>query len=239
MAMRLLLWYGFVGWFVGLAHAASGQATDGHQPVRVAGRADYDSFFGFYPSLSLSKSLDSLHELSAYGILYTSPAFFGVETGLTLNRTTRRKTWSVMPGVGLVSGSVFVEGRPFAIGEGYVGSLMVQYEHRGWYGQGYGAYYGALKRQTPDTYDFGLYFLQAGRVLTDKIRVGILYGWLGYVRLPRNEGNSDGFDVSRFGLSVGLNLPVGLTLQVAGGLTHGAEQPVFVSIGIGRSLVPF
>ncbi|NIJ52246.1 hypothetical protein [Dyadobacter arcticus] len=58
-----------------------------------------------------------------------------------------------MPGVGLVSGSVFVEGRSFAVAEGYTGSLAAQYEQSNWFVEGYGGYYGALKRKTADTYD--------------------------------------------------------------------------------------
>ncbi|WP_210516026.1 hypothetical protein [Hymenobacter terricola] len=79
-----------------------------------------------------------------------------------------------MPGLGVVSGSVFVEGRPFLVGEGYFGSLAFQYEREKSFAQGYGSYYGGLQRRRPDTYDFALYSLQASRVLTRKTRLGLV-----------------------------------------------------------------
>lgn len=219
-----------------LCQPAIGQATKTRRPVQINGQLSYDSFFGFYPTLSVSKSLDSLHEIRAYSTFYTNPDFFGNETGLTLSITSPRKTWSVMPGAAVVSGSFFVMGRSFRIGEGYFGSLAVQHERAGWYVEGYGGYYGILQRITPDAYDFGFYTAQAGRIIAGQIHVGVLYAWLGNVQLPRNGGDISEFAVSRIGLAANMNLGARLNIQVGGGLTHGADQRAFVQLSLARQL---
>jgi hypothetical protein len=117
--LRLVL----TGWLSCAALALYAQATQAPRPLRLDACLEYDSFFGVAPALSVSKSLDSLRELSLYGVFYPNPAFFGVETGLTFSYTSPAKAWTLMPGLGVVSGSVSVEGRPFRVGEGYLGSL--------------------------------------------------------------------------------------------------------------------
>lgn len=169
-----------------------------------------------------------------YGTFYPSPALFGLETGLTLSQSSRRKTWTVTPGVGIVSGSLFVEGRSFLISEGFVANLTFEHEQSGWFGQGFGAYYGGLQRLTPDAYDFGFYLLQAGRILSNRTRLGVIYEWLRFVRLPRNAGDTSELAVLRLGLGLTNSQPAGLTGQVAVSLTHGAEDPYFVQIGLSR-----
>lgn len=227
---------GFLIWFGLLNQSSLAQRQAVPHSVTVEGRADYDTFFGFYPSVAVSRSLDSLHTVTAYGVFYTNPAFFGVETGMTMSVSNRRKTWTVIPGLGLVSGSVFVEGRPFAVGEGGFGSLGVQFEQSGWYAQGYGAYWAALRRKTTDTYDFAYYFLQLGRVISPRFRVGLVFGQLGYVRLPRNAGDMSEFNTARFGLTTTTSLPLGLVAQVGGGLATGTGPGTFLQVGISRSL---
>lgn len=233
--MQRFYLYGILSWLI-LVSPAKAQPARSHDPVHFTGRLDYDTFFGFYPSLMASRSLDSLHEVTAYGIFYPNPAFFGAETGLTLRVTSPRKHWSVAPGAGLVSGSVFVEDRPFVLAEGWVGSLTVQYEQTRWYGQVYGMYYGVLKRRLADTYDFGIYSLQIGRIVSQRLRIGLVYARLGYIRQARNLADPNQFDVSRFGLSSTLGLPLGLTVEVIGGLTRGIDRHAFYQVGISRSL---
>ena len=234
--MNRLLLFGLLGWFSIRCQPAHAQAIRNHPPVTVEGRLDYDTFFGFYPSLTVSQPLDSVHTLMGYGIFYADPAFFGAETGLRLSFTTPRKNWSVVPGAGLVSGSVFVEGRSFAVAEGYTGSLAAQYEQANWFVEGYGGYYGALKRTTADTYDFAFYSLQVGRIVSRKFRIGLVYAQLGNVRLPRNRTDASEFRMSRFGLGISFSLPAQFMVQAAGGLTAGADQPAFFQFGISRSL---
>jgi hypothetical protein len=212
-----------------------GQAIKPLNPVEVTAQLGYDTFFGFSPGLSLRKSLDSLTDVGVYGTFYPSPAFFGLETAVTLSRSSRRKTWTLMPGLGIMSGSFLVEGRSFLISEGFVGNLTLQYEQAGWYGLGYGAYYGGLQRLTPDAYDFGFYLVQAGRVLRGRTRLGLVYEWLGLGRLPRNRGDTTSLAVSRLGLACGLNLSAQLTLQLAVGLTKGSDQRGFVQVSINRT----
>lgn len=231
--MNWSLQYRLFCWFIFVGQSAFAQSS---RPIQVAGRLDYDSFFGFSPALTVSQSLDSLHEVSAYGIFFPSPAFFGVETGITLSVTSPRKNWVVVLGAGLVSGSVFVEGRPFTVAEGYLGSLAAQYEWRSWYGKGSAVYYGVLQRRLADTYDFGLYALEVGRILSEKVRIGLVYERLGLVRLPRNRTDPSQFDVVRVGVGTTLNLPYELTLQLVSGLTHGVEKKTFLQLSIGRSL---
>ena len=154
-----------LGLFSGLSFwytPAKAQVARSPHPTTVEGHLDYDTFFGFYPSVSVSRPLDSLHALTGYGIFYTNPAFFGAETGVTVSFTSPRKYWTVTPGAGLVSGSVFVEGRPFTVGEGYFGSLGVQHERAGWYVQGYGAYWRVLKRQTAERLRLRVLFRAGG-----------------------------------------------------------------------------
>lgn len=231
--MNWSLRYGFFCWFIFGGQSAFAQSS---RPIQVAGRLDYDSFFGFSPTLVFSRPLDSLHEVSAYGIFYPNPAFFGVETGITLRVSSPRKNWVVVPGAGLVSGSVFVAGRPFTLAEGYLGSLATQYEWRSWYGQGYGVYYGVLQRRLADTYDFGLFALQVGRIVTENVRIGLVYERLGLVRLPRNRADPSQFDVVRVGIGTTLNLPYELTLQLVSGLTHGVEEKTFLQLSLSRML---
>ncbi len=229
--------YGLLVWFGLIYQPSLAQTTLPIHPVSVEGHLDYDTFFGFYPSVYVSRPLDSLHTLTGYGVFYTNPAFFGAETGVTMSFMNRRKTWTVVPGAGLVNGSVFVQGRPFAVGEGGFGSLGVQFEQLGWYAQGYGAYWGAFRRKTTDTYDFAYYFLQLGRVISPKFRVGLVFGQLGYVRLPRNDGDTSEFDTMRFGISTTTNLPLGLAaLQVGGGFATGTGPSTFFQFGMSRSL---
>lgn len=205
-------------------------------PVSVVASLDYDTFFGFYPSVSVNRPLDSLITITGYGIFYTDPAFFGVEVGLRLSVTPPRRSWSVTPGLGVVSGSVFVEGRSFAIAEGYTGSLAIEYEESHWFAEGYMGYYGARKRLTTDTYDFGFYSIRAGRVISQKLRIGLIYARLGYVRLPRNRTDTNELNLSRFGIGATVNLPISFTLQMAGGLTAGADKPTFFQLGLSRRL---
>lgn len=226
--------YGVLGGLVlnyGSAHA---QPAHSPRPVAVEGRLDYDTFFGFYPSVSVSRALDSLRTLTGYTVLYTDPAFFGVETGLTVSLSTRRKHWTLVPGAGLLSGSVFVPGRRFKVGEGGYGSLGIQYEQSGWFGQGYGAYWRVWQRKTADAYDFAFYFVQAGRVLSPKLRLGLVWGRLANVRLARNRGDTSQFDVYRFALAATVLVPLGLTVQLAGGRSWGTNAGGFYQFGLSR-----
>jgi hypothetical protein len=93
-----------------------------------------------------------------------------------------------------------------------------------------------LQRRWPDTYDFGLCALQAGRLLGAKTRVGLAFEWLGFVRLPRNEGNPDEFAVGRYGLAITQTLPADFSLQAVGGLAHGADATTFFRVGFSYSL---
>jgi hypothetical protein len=226
----LIVWFGLICQF------SWAQSTSFPRRVEVEGHLDYDTFFGFYPSIYVSRPLDSLHTITGYGIFYTNPAFFGAETGITVSFATPQRNWTVTPGAGLVSGSVFVEGRSFAVGEGGFGSLAVQFEQSRWYVQGYGAYWGVLQRKTADAYDFAYYFISAGRVMSTNFRVGLVFGQLGNVRLPRNNGDFSEFTTARFGISTTTNLPLSLTLQLGGGLATGNSPATFLQIGLSRSL---
>ncbi len=228
--------YGFLICLCLVCQPVLAQTARPFRPVTVEGHLDYDTFFGFYPSVIVSRPLDSLHTITGYGVFYTNPAFFGAETGVTMSFTTRRKIWIFTPGAGLVSGSVFVEGRPFAPGEGYFGSLAVQFEKAGWYGQGYGAYWSVLKRKTAGTYDFAYYFGQVGRIISPRLRAGLVFGQLGYVRLPRNDGDDSEFDAVRFGIATTTQLPCALTLQLGGGLATGTGPHTFFQVGLSRLL---
>lgn len=234
--MNRFLLLGVLIWFNLIYSSTHAQATQPPRPVTVEGRLDYDTFFGFYPSLTVSRPLDSLHTVMGYGIFYTDPAFSGAETGLRLSFPLPRKNGSVVPGMGLVSGSVFVQGRSFAVAEGYTGSVAARYEQSGWLWEFYGGYYGALKRKTTDTYDFAFYTLQAGRILSKRISINFVFAQLGNVRLPRNQGDTSQFGVSRFGIGTTLSLPAQFMAQAAGGLTAGADQPTFFQVGLSRSL---
>lgn len=234
--MQRLWFYGLVSWLSLSYGDVCAQAVRSPRRVTAEGHLDYDTFFGFYPSVYARLSLDSLHEVAAYGVFYTNPAFFGAETGVTISLTTPRKHWTIAPGLGLVSGSVFVQGRSFAIGEGGFGSLSVQFEQAGWYGQGSGAYWGVFRRKTADTYDFAYYFVQAGRIISPKFRVGLVFGQLGDVRRPRNEGDETKFNVHRFGISATLALPFRLNVQAGGGLATGTGPRTFLQFGLSRFL---
>ncbi|NIJ52245.1 hypothetical protein [Dyadobacter arcticus] len=52
--MNRFLLFGLLGWFSIRIPPAQAQATRYHRPVTVEGRLDYDTFFGFYPSITVS-----------------------------------------------------------------------------------------------------------------------------------------------------------------------------------------
>ncbi len=212
-----------------------GQAPEPKRAIVYTGRIDYDSYFGFYPTLSASLPLDSLHELTGYATYYTNPDFLGVETGVSAGFASVRRNWSLTPGMGLVSGSLFVSGRPFALAEGFVGSLTVQHEGRVGFVLGYAGYYGAWKRLTPDTYDFLYYTVQAGRYVSKRGRISLIYERLANVRLPRNQTDESEFNVPRLGLATDLYLS-GTVVQAVGGWTRTDGPAFYFRLGISRSL---
>lgn len=213
-----------------------GQVLKPDRTIRYAGRMDYDSYFGFYPTLSASLAIDSLREFTAYASYYTNPAFFGLEAGVSVGFSTARRNWSVTPGVGVVSGSLFVSEQPFTTAEGFVGTLTIQHEGPLGFIQGYSGYYGAWKRLTPWTYDFLFCSIQAGRYVSKYWRLGLVYEQLANVRLPRNRFDTTEFSVPRLGLATEVYLPNGFTAQAMGGWTRNDNQRLFFRIGISRSL---
>ncbi len=54
---------------LGISGAAAAQSPE-PTPTQVSARLDYDSFFGFYPTLSITRTLDSLRLLTVYGSYY-------------------------------------------------------------------------------------------------------------------------------------------------------------------------
>lgn len=112
----------------------------------------------------------------------------------------------------------------------------MEVQHRGWYAQTFTQYYGALKGLSAKTYDFGLFFLQAGRKLSSHVRVGLVYGRLGIVRLSRNEGDGSTFQVSRYGLGTSVALPYRFQVELAGGLGRGDGPRTFLQVSLHRQL---
>lgn len=204
-------------------------------PIDYSGRVEYDSFFGLYPTLSGTRSLDSLRQLTGYGTYYTQPGGSGLEVGASYGRRFPRRGLTLAPAVGLLSGGFFGPGRGFLVGEGYTASLAA-----GWAGPrlSLGAllgYYGLLRRKTPDVYDIVFYHVEVGCQLSKRLAVGGLHEQIRAVRRPHNAGDSATFQLARVGLFARGALPGHVQLEVAGGWLGGGFVRASLSHGLRRA----
>ena len=213
--MKPWLLLGFAGLLAPAGAAAQG-APAGPR-VQATAKADYDSFFGFYPSLNLTHPLDSLRQLSAYGTYYTQAGSASLELGASFTATYSRRGLTLTPSAGVLSGRFFGPGRSFLVGEGYTASLGVQQERRRLSAAAQLGYYGLLRQKTPDVYDIAYYHVDMGYKCSARLTVGVLYEQILAVRLPHNEGDTSEFALSRVGAFGRGRLPGGVQAEVAGG----------------------
>ena len=193
--------------------------------------AEYDSFFGFYPSLTLNHSLDSLRQLSAYATYYTQPGSTSLEAGVGFSVNYPRPGLTLSPSLGLLSGSFFGPDR-LLVAEGFSGSLEVQKDWKRLSATAQLGYYGLLRQKTPDVYDLAFYQFNVGYQFHPRFTAGVLHEQIRAVREAHNEGDDTTYQAVRLGMFGRVLLPGGVALEVAGGwLPDG-----FVRANLSRSL---
>jgi hypothetical protein len=192
---------------------------------------EYDSFFGFYPSLTLTHSVDSLRQLSAYATYYTQPGSTSLEAGVGYSVTYPRTGLTVSPSLGLLSGSFFGPDRVL-VAEGFSTALEVQKDWKRLSATAQVGYYGLLRQKTPDVYDLAFYQFNVGYQFHPRFTGGVLHEQIRAVREAHNEGDETTYQTVRVGVFGRVLLPGRVELEVAGGwLPDG-----FVRANLSRNL---
>lgn len=221
-----------------LLTAAAGRAQ---AQTSLTLRADYDSFFGAYPTVQVQRPMGPTAALLAYGTYYTQTDFYGLEAGVGA-RFGRGRRWAVQPTLALGSGSFFLSNpAPWVSGEALVPSLTIE---RSW-GRtecvATGAYYTAMRRREANSYDFFWGQLSAGWQLGQRRTVSLagLGALLATVSQPRNLADEQPalstFYITRLGGLLTWNLPHNAALLAGGGWSFGSQKPYFLQVAAYRT----
>lgn len=219
-------------WQFAICRVAHGQPA-ARAPLSYSFAVEHDSEFGLVPMLALSIPLDSVRVLAVYGTYYSASVSRSLETGVSLLLPPFRWGISLTPAAGLISGRYFLADASLALSEGYTGSLTAEKSSGPLTLQGYGAYYGALRRKGSATYDFTFYQLAAGYDLSKSFAVGVIHEHFSTLSLPRNrtDTTSSAYRIVRVGLFVQQDLSKDWQLMLAGGWLADS----FVRISLGHS----
>ena len=204
-------------------------------------RADYDSFFGAFPTVQVQRPVNPTTALLAYGTYYTQADFYGLEAGVGA-RFSRRRRWAVQPTLALGSGSFFLsKPAPWVSGEALVPSLTLEHSWDRLECVATGSYYAAIRRREANSYDFFWGQLSAGWQLGRRRTVSLagLGALVATVSQGRNLADEQSglstFYITRLGGLLTWNLPHGAALLAGGGWSFGSPQPYFLQVAAYRT----
>jgi hypothetical protein len=184
-----------------------------------------DVFFGFYPTLAGSYSLNPSTDFTFYGILWTTPSFshaapsgFGLwtEFGAGLNFNLLDNQLSVNPQIGFTHGSLLssaLQGRP-VVGDGIVPNLTANLNTASLEGEFYGGYYAALRNIGEVQLDYLHYWLNAGVKIGPVLSVGAHYEQLRNTKVTGGEASNV---YQWIGPYAQIALPNGHSIRFSGG----------------------
>lgn len=204
-------------------------------------RADYDSFFGAYPTVLAQRPLSRTAALVAYGTYYTQAAFYGLEAGVGA-RFSRGRRWAVQPAIALGSGSFFLSNpAPWVTGEALVPSLTLERNWDRLECVATGSYYAAIGRREANSYDFFWGQLVAGRQLGRQrtLSLAALCALVATASQARNladeQPDLSTYYITRLGGLLTWHLPHNAALLAGGGWSLGTESPYFLQAAAYRT----
>jgi hypothetical protein len=189
-----------------------------------------ENAFGFYPAVFGSFGLNESSDFTYYGIFWTNPSFglpqttfssdLWLETGFGYGFDALNGTAYINPSLGFTHGKFLSGGTESVAFEGYVPSVIAYFFPGSFDGEIYIGYYGHLREESANTYDFLFYWFYPGIWVSDKVSIGIhyeglflnygqtklesAYQWLGpYIKLYLDQKYS-------FRFSAGPNLKEGV-----------------------------
>lgn len=192
-----------------------------------------DNFFGFYPSINGSLSVNDKIDWTFYGIFWTTPSFgtgggggLWTEFGTGVNISTLQGKLKLNPQIGVLNGKLLSNGAFPMLLEGVVPSLTANLGTNKWEGQYYIGYYTATRKgqilttdrsprlvDAPVQNNFLHWWVNAGYKFSSSFSAGIHYE---HLRSNPSEGAST--NVYKWvGPYLQASLPSGLTLRFSGG----------------------
>jgi hypothetical protein len=207
------------------AKAQDGMSASGSDKFSFTVGLNQDVFFGFYPTLAGSYSLNPATDFTFYGILWNTPSFshvapsgFGLwtEFGVGLNFNLLDNQLSINPQIGFTNGSLLssaLQGRP-VVGDGIVPNLTASLNTASLEGEFYGGYYGALRNIGEVQLDYLHYWLNGGVKIGPILSVGAHYEQLRNTKVTGGDASNV---YQWIGPYAQIALPSGHSIRFSGG----------------------
>lgn len=212
----------------GLASAVAQEARKSSYTVSL----NQDSFFGFYPTINGSYSLNKKVDWTFYGIFWTTPSFgtgggggLWTEFGTGVNVSTFNGVLKLNPQIGVLNGKLLSNGSFPMFLEGVVPSITANLASSKLEGQYYLGYYAALRKgqvlttdrarlvDAPVQNNFLHWWVNAGYKISSTVSFGAHYE-----HLRSNPSAGESSNVYKWaGPYVQASLPNGVALRLTGG----------------------
>ncbi len=171
--------------------------TDIKAPSTFAVAINQDNAFGFYPSVFGSFGLNENLSFTYYGILWTNPTYGNIaaggidnwlEAGAGLSFLTADNRMLVNPFIGFTHGKLLSGGENGVIGDGIVPGITSFYLTDKWDIELFAAYYKALRKEGPVTFDYFLYWALPGYIINEHVTLGVHHE--SFILTRETEGES-------------------------------------------------
>ena len=169
--------------FACLIYAQTEESSE--RPSTFAISVSQENAFGFYPAVFGSFGINESSDFTYYGIFWTNPSFgmpqttfssdLWMETGFGYGFDALNGTAYINPSLGFTHGKFLSGGSESVAFEGYVPSAIAYFFPGSFDGEVYIGYYGHLRSEGADTYDFLFYWFYPGFWVSDKVSIGIHY----------------------------------------------------------------
>jgi hypothetical protein len=198
--------------------------SDAEKPESTLAIAiNQDNAFGFYPAVYGSFGVDQSLSFSYYGLFWTNPSFgnattgtdFWTEMGIGLSFGVFEDRLLLNPSLGFTHGRLLSGGPTAVVGDGIVPSLTGFLSDGIFEAEFFGAYYKALRKEGPNTYDYLLFWIYPGIVINDRISLGFHYE--SFI-LTRTESDDTGSLYSWTGGYLKFTLDNQATLRLSAGV---------------------
>lgn len=181
-----------------------------------------DASFGFYPGFYGSLGIDANTRFTYYSLFWTNPAFgsaatgnnFWTETGFGFLWYILKNRATLNPSLGFTHGLLLSGGAQGVIGDGIVPGLTGYYLDSRFETELFFAYYKALRKEGPVTYDYILTWIYPGILITPAVSVGFHYE--NFI-LTRSEGGNEGIQYTWTGGYVKVTHPRGYSIRFSAG----------------------
>ena len=168
------------------AFTVSAQSEEAEErPSTFAISVSQENAFGFYPAIYGTFGLNQSSDFTYYGIFWTNPSFglpqttfssdLWLETGFGYGFDAFNGTAYVNPALGFTHGKFLSGGEQSVAFEGIVPSAIAYFYPGSFDGEAYIGYYGHMRKESENTYDFLFYWVYPGFWVSDKVSLGIHY----------------------------------------------------------------